>query len=92
MRPLQRHPLTRLLVSILLAAGLTFVATHLTSPIVAVLVFPMLVIAAFATLTIAPDLIALQRRHYWRWWWRTSDDDGPFWPVTRIPRGPRGPA
>jgi hypothetical protein len=43
----------------------------------------------FAAITIAPDAIAVQRRHYWRRWWRADDNDGPFWPGTRIPRRPK---
>jgi hypothetical protein len=59
--------------------------------VAAALLFVLLTIVGFVALTIAPDAIALQRRHYWRWWWRSSKDDGPFWPGTRIPRGPRRP-
>jgi hypothetical protein len=91
MRRLQHHPLTRLVVSILLAAVSSFVALQLTLPTVGAMTFAMVTIATFVALTIAPDMIALQRRHYWRWWWRMSDDDGPFWPGTHIPRVPRPP-
>ena len=50
------------------------------------LLFVALVLITFALLTIAPDAIAQLRKHHWRWWWRTPDDDGPYWPGTRIPR------
>ncbi len=46
---------------------------------------------AFALLTLAPDLIAHWRGHRWRWWWRAGDDEGPFWPGTRVPRHPGPP-
>jgi hypothetical protein len=53
------------------------------------LLFIALLVVTFALLTAAPDLIAYQRKHPWRWWWRFSDDEGPFWPGTRVPRHPR---
>jgi hypothetical protein len=55
---------------------------------ITVLLFLVLNMTSFVALTFAPDAIALQRRHYWRWWWRSSADEGPFWPGTRIPGGP----
>jgi len=77
--------------SMLLAGVLSVPVIQLTPPIVAALAFAVFTVTALVAVTIAPDLIALQRRHYWRWWWRTSDGDCPFWPGTRIPRGPRRP-
>jgi hypothetical protein len=53
------------------------------------MVFAVITMGGFIGLTIAPDAIAYRRGHYWRWWWRSSTDDGPTWPGTRIPRGRR---
>lgn len=52
-------------------------------------VFGLLAVASYLALTIAADAIAYWRGHHWRWRWRRSNDEGPFWPGTRIPRGPR---
>jgi membrane protein YdbS with pleckstrin-like domain len=91
MRWLQHQPLARLVLALVLAAVSSLGVGTVSSPPAAVLAFVVVTILAFVAVTIAPDSIALQRRHYWRWWWRTSEDDGPFWPGTRIPRGPRRP-
>ena len=88
---LQRNPITRLITAIVLAALVSSVVGMISSLPVAAGAFASLAALAFAALTVAPDAIALQRRHYWRWWWRTSQDEGPFWPGTRIPRHPRRP-
>jgi len=50
--------------------------------------FVLLTLLLFVVFSIAPDAIAAWRGHSWRWWWRASDDEGPFWQGTRIPRNP----
>jgi hypothetical protein len=86
-----RNPVARALAaaatSALLTAGVWWAGVI---ALVATL-FGTLLIIAFAALTIVPDAIAHQRRHPWRWWWRSSDDEGPFWPGTHIPRHPGRP-
>lgn len=89
MRGLQRNRLLRLGFALLAGAVITTGVSLGGSVALAVGLLLALTLIAFALLTIAPDAIALKRRHYWRWWWRDSDDDGPFWPGTRIPRRPR---
>lgn len=91
MRGLQRNAFARFLVAAVTSALLTLAAWHAGAVALAVLLCIVLSGAIFAALTIAPDAIALRRRHYWRWWWRSSDEEGPFWPGTRIPRSPRKP-
>lgn len=91
MRRLQRSLLVRGAVAFALGALFSSVAWHLGSVIAFSLLVALLTLVVFAALTIAPDAIAHWRRHPWRWWWRTSEDDGPFWLGTRIPRHPRPP-
>jgi hypothetical protein len=92
MRAIQRNPVARLVAALLAGGGLTLVAWRVGAhAVVALFLFAVLTAAVFVVLTIAPDAIALRRRHYWRWWWRASDDEGPFWPGTRIPRGRKRP-
>ncbi|HLZ22679.1 MAG TPA: hypothetical protein VKQ30_11210 [Ktedonobacterales bacterium] len=89
MRAIQRHPVARALIAAAVSAAVSWVAVHVGAVVVDVLLFTSLFVLAFIVLSIAPDLIALQRKHNWRWWWRSSHDDGPYWPGTRIPRHPR---
>jgi NAD(P)-dependent dehydrogenase (short-subunit alcohol dehydrogenase family) len=89
MRRLQRRWPARLAMSFAAGVAVTLLAWHSGRAVMALLLVLALVAISFVLLTIAPDAIALQRRHYWRWWWRAADDDGPFWPGTRIPRRPR---
>jgi hypothetical protein len=91
MRSLQRRALARLLAAAAVGGLLTLLAWHLGTVAAVALLFVALTAVAFAVLTVAPDAIALRRRHPWRWWWRASPEDGPFWPGTRIPRRPRRP-
>ncbi|HYY88666.1 MAG TPA: hypothetical protein VFA49_07715 [Chloroflexota bacterium] len=89
MRSVQRHPATRL--GTALAVGALLVLPEglaVGFNVVTGVLFLGSTAAAFAVLTIASDAIALRRRHTWRWWWRASDDQGPFWPGTRILRRP----
>jgi len=87
-RPLQRNRFLRLGVALATSVAVTLLAWYGGTTVLALALFLLATLVTFALLTIAPDAIALQRRHYWRWWWRTSGDDGPFWPGTRIPRRP----
>jgi len=89
MHALQRYRLARALVATLASALLTLLAWRAGSVVMLALLFAALLVVIFALLSAAPDLIAYRRKHVWRWWWRTSDDEGPFWPGTRIPRHPR---
>jgi cell division protein FtsW (lipid II flippase) len=89
MRILQRHPLLRLGAALVIGGAVTFAARLAGTVVASVLLIVTTAVIAFVVLTIAPDAIAHQRGHRWRWWWRASDDDGPFWPGTRIPRNPR---
>ena len=88
MRSLQRSVPIRAAVALLTGVALTALAWRAGTVVMIVLLFVMLLIVTFALLTAAPDLIAYQRKHPWRWWWRSSDDEGPFWPGTRVPRHP----
>ena len=88
MRSLQRSVPIRAAVALLTGVALTALAWRAGTVVMIVLLFVMLLIVTFALLTAAPDLIAYQRNHPWRWWWRSSDDEGPFWPGTRVPRHP----
>ena len=88
MRYFQRSPVARFGSAVLAGAILALAAGGAVPAPLAALLGATLTIVVFLTLTIAPDAIALQRGHHWRWWWRSSDDDGPFWPLTRIPRQP----
>lgn len=90
-RFVQRNPVARLLAATLLGMPLALLTWLAAPPALAVVLWVVLTVVAFVGLTLAPDAIALQRRHPWRWWWRSSDDQGPFWPGTRVPRGPRRP-
>jgi hypothetical protein len=91
MRAMQRHPLARAAVALALSALATWVAWHVGTVITLALLVAALFCVAFALLTLAPDLIAHWRGHRWRWWWRAGDDEGPFWPGTRVPRHPGPP-
>lgn len=91
MRTLQRNLVARLLVALTLSALVTVAAWRAGPPALAGLAIVALTVVGFIALTVAPDAIALRRGHHWRWWWRSSDDEGPFWPGTRIPRAPRPP-
>ncbi len=86
MRSLQRYRLIRAAVAALASVALTALAWRAGAAVMAVLLFSVLLVVTFALLTAAPDLIAYQRKHPWRWWWRSLDDPGPFWPGTRVPR------
>lgn len=89
MRALQRSLLARASAALLISVALTVLAWRSGTAIMAVLLLIALLTLTFALLTAAPDLIAYQRKHPWRWWWRSSDDEGPFWPGTRVPRHTR---
>jgi membrane protein YdbS with pleckstrin-like domain len=89
MRSLQRSYLARAAVAFLTSVALTLLAWQAGPAIMLASLFTVLLIVTFALLTAAPDLIAYQRKHPWRWWWRSSDDEGPFWPGTRVPRHTR---
>lgn len=80
---------SRLAIALLANGLVTLTAVRIGQQILVVLLSVSLTVIAAATLTIAPDAIALQRGRPWRWWWRSSDDEGPYWPGTRIPRSPR---
>jgi hypothetical protein len=86
MRWLQRHPLARLGLALLVSTAVTASAWQAGRATLALLLVLTLTVFSYALLMVAPDAIALQRGHTWRWWWRASDDDGPFWPGTHIPR------
>lgn len=90
MRIVQRRPLLRLFAALVLSLVPALAAWHAGSALLGICIVVVGGITVFALLTVAPDAIALQRGHWWRWW-RSSDDEGPFWPGTRIPRGPRSP-
>lgn len=89
MRSLQHSRLARAVVAVLASAVLALLAWRAGAAVMLALLFTLLLIVTFAILTAAPDLIAYRRKHDWRWWWRASDDEGPFWPGTRVPRHPR---
>jgi hypothetical protein len=89
MRSLQRSRLARAVVAFLVSASLSLLAWRAGAAVTLALLLTLLLIVTFALLTAAPDFIAYQRKHHWRWWWRASDDEGPFWPGTRVPRHPR---
>jgi len=96
MRTLQRNVLARLLTAAMISALLT-VAAWRAGPVALVMSLCLVVslclilsVVIFTALTSAPDVIALRRKHYWRWW-RSTDAEGPFWPGTRIPRRPTKP-
>jgi hypothetical protein len=89
MRALQRTRLARAGVATLASALLTLIAWRAGAVVTLILLFTSLLIVTFALLSAAPDLIACRRGHGWRWWWRGSEDEGPFWPGTRVPRHPR---
>lgn len=87
MRSIQRNVALRFAVSTALGAA-PAVALWRMVPVAGLMALAVLLtLVGFLALTVAPDAIALQRGHTWRWWWRSSDDEGPFWPGTRIPRG-----
>lgn len=83
MRWLQRQSFARLFVAMLFAAALSSLLIGRAPVALAVLLFIVLTLVGFVALTIAPDAIALQRRHYWRWWWRSTEEDG--WAGTASP-------
>ncbi len=89
MRSLQRSVFARAIVAIVISAGLSLLAWRVGVAAMLVLLFVSLLVLSFVVLTVAPDVIAYQRKHEWRWWWRASNDDGPFWPGTCVPRHPR---
>lgn len=86
MRSLQRNLLARSAIALLTSMALTVLAWRAGAAVMVALLFTVLLVVTFTLLTAAPDLIAYQRKHPWRWWWRSSDDEGPFWPGTRVPR------
>ena len=90
MRTLLRNRLARLVAAALPAAAVAWAGWRHGPDALAAAVFVGLTGLCFAALTVAPDAIAYRRGHRWRWWWRSSDDEGPFWPGTRVPRHPRG--
>lgn len=91
MRKVQRSVAGRAIVALLVSGVLSYLAWRAGSVVMLALLVALLLVVSFALLTIAPDAIAHARGHRWRWWWRSSDDDGPFWAGTRIPRHPRQP-
>jgi hypothetical protein len=86
MRSLQRSVPARAAVALLASLAVTALAWRAGAAVMVALLFIALLVVTFALLTAAPDLIAYQRKHPWRWWWRSSDDEGPFWPGSRVPR------
>lgn len=90
MRNIQRRLTARLLCAALLALALTTIIWRLGIQALVVSLFFTSGVVLFALLSIAPDLIAHRRGHYWRWWWRRGDE-GPFWLGARVPRHPRRP-
>lgn len=91
MRRVQRSVAMRAIGALIVSGALSYLAWQAGSSVMLVLLFALLVVVSFAVLTIAPDAIAHWRGHAWRWWWRSSGDEGPFWPGTRVPRHPRKP-
>ena len=91
MRFFQRNAVARFGAAVAVSLAIMLLGWRGDLSAVAALAVAALAVVIFIALTIAPDAIALWRRHHWRWWWRSSDDQGPFWPGTRIPRGPKGP-
>ncbi len=89
MRSLQRNFIARAAVALLMSGALTLLAWRNGVAVMVVLLLMTLFVLMFTLLTVAPDFIAYQRKHPWRWWWRSSDDEGPFWPGSRVPRHPR---
>lgn len=89
MRSFQRRPALRALLALGLGGIIGSPAHAALSVTVDLAIGGLVAIVVYLALTIAPDAIAHWRGHRWRWWWRRSDDEGPFWPGTRIPRGPR---
>jgi hypothetical protein len=79
-----RHALAALMSTVL-----TLLAWQGGTATAVVLLRIALSIITFTLMTAAPDLIAYQRKHPWRWWWRSSDDEGPFWPGALVPRHTR---
>ena len=66
MRAFQRNPLARGVIAVALALPLTALAWAQGWQIASVVVLVAGTALVFAAITIAPDAIALQRRHYWR--------------------------
>ena len=91
MRSLQRRAAVRVGVALAVSALLSLAAWRAGPAVTLALLFTLLLLVTFALLTIAPDLIAFRRGHGWRWWWRAANDEGPFWPGTRVPRHPHPP-
>ena len=89
MRILQRSLVARFCLALAAGTLVTVVAWRVGPVALAGVAAVALTALAFVALTVAPDAIAIQRGHHWRWWWRSADDEGPFWPGTRIPRGGR---
>lgn len=88
MRVVQRKRTLRALCAGLVGTLLTIGLWEAGPYFMAGLLLILLTMLCFAALTIATDAIAHWRQHPWRWWWRQSDDEGPFWAGTRIPRHP----
>ena len=68
MRFLQRIPVARLILAVLPGALVLWAGGRGGLVAFVVLLASALTVLAFVVLTIAPDAIALQRRHHWRWW------------------------
>lgn len=90
MRRVNRHRIPRLLVAVLLSAVVALGLWQVGLWALLVACFLLLGVTIFTALTIAPDAIAAYRHHDWRWG-RRSEDEGPFWAGTRIPRRPPAP-
>jgi hypothetical protein len=91
MRAIQRRRAARAASALLVSALVSLAAWRAGPVVMLALLFTSLLVVTFSALTIAPDLVAFWRGHQWRWWWRSSDDEGPFWLGTRVPRHPRRP-
>ncbi len=88
MRAVQRTVAARSAVALLVSALLSLAAWWAGKGVMLAILFALLAVVLFALLTVAPDVIAAWRGHYWRWAWRSPGGD---WTGVREPRRPRLP-